>query len=76
MAFIDHEKAFDSVDISAVLNAINKHGVDECYIRILEHIYKGGTTTFKANMISNKIPNEIGDTISAKLSPACLAELL
>ena len=29
MASIDYDKASDSVDISAVLKAINKHAVDE-----------------------------------------------
>ena len=39
MAFIDYEKAFDSVRISAVMGAIRKQGIDENYVHVLEDIY-------------------------------------
>ena len=47
MAFIDYEKAFDSVQIPAVLGAIQQQGVEEVYCNILEDIYKDGTATIK-----------------------------
>ena len=45
IAFIDYEKAFDSVETSAVIKALRKQGVDEHYVRILEDIYNGSTAT-------------------------------
>ncbi|MCJ3464047.1 reverse transcriptase family protein, partial [Klebsiella pneumoniae] len=39
IAFIDYEKEFDSVDTSAVMQALRNQGVDEHYVRLLEDIY-------------------------------------
>ena len=35
MAFIDYEKAFDSVETPAVMNAVKKQGVTLKYIRMM-----------------------------------------
>ena len=79
MAFIDYEKAFDSVEISAVMQAIRRQGVDEIYIRILQDIYHDGTATIKMHRESEKIPIKKGvrqgDTISPKLFTACLEDI-
>ena len=39
MAFIDYEKAFDSVENSAVMKISRKQDVEETYVKVLEHIY-------------------------------------
>ncbi len=79
MAFINYEKAFDSVKISAVMQAIRKQGVDKPYIKVLEDIYKGSTATIKLHQESKKIPitkgKRQGDTISSKLFTVCLEEV-
>ena len=79
MAFIDYEKAFDSVQIPAVLGAIQQQGVEEVYCNILEDIYKDGTATIKLHTETDKIPIKKGvrqgDTISPKLFTACLEEI-
>ena len=79
IAFIDYEKAFDSVLTSAVLETIRKQGVEEAYCRVLEDIYKDGTATIKLHEETNKIPIKKGvrqgDTISPKLFTACLEEI-
>ena len=79
MAFIDYEKAFDSVEIPAVLRAIRNQGVEEIYCRILEDIYKDGTAAIKVHAETSKIPIKKGvrqgDTISPKLFTACLEEI-
>ena len=36
MAFIDYEKAFDSIQHRAVFEALRTHGVQEKYINILK----------------------------------------
>ncbi|WP_435325975.1 RNA-directed DNA polymerase, partial [Klebsiella pneumoniae] len=56
MAFIDYEKAFDSVQISAVMEAIRKQGIEENYVQVLEDIYNDGTATIVLHKESEKIP--------------------
>lgn len=41
MAFIDHEKAFDSVGTSAVMQALRNQGVDEHYVSISATVLAG-----------------------------------
>ena len=79
IAFIDYEKAFDSVETSAVIQALRNQGVDEHYVRILEDIYNGSTATIVLHKESSKIPIRKGvrqgDTISPMLFTACLQEV-
>ena len=79
MAFIDYEKAFDSVEISAVMRAIRKQGIDEAYVQTLEDIYNDGSATIKLHKESKKIPIKKGvrqgDTISPKLFTATLEDI-
>jgi len=44
MTFIDFEKAFDSVETTAILNALKEQGEDDAYINMLEHIYSYGVS--------------------------------
>ena len=39
MAFVDYEKAFDSIQHRAVFEALRKHGVQEKYINIIKETY-------------------------------------
>ena len=39
MAFVDYEKAFDSIQHRAVFEAVRKHGVQEKYVNIIKGIY-------------------------------------
>ena len=79
LAFIDYEKAFDSVEKSAVMRAMRNQGVEEAYVRTLDHIYEGSTATIKLHKTSDKVPIEKGvrkgDTISPKLFTAVLEEI-
>ena len=79
MAFIDYEKAFDSVQISAVMEAIRKQGIEENYVQVLEDIYNDGTATIVLHKESEKIPIRKGvrqgDTISPKLFTATLEDI-
>ena len=45
MAFIDYEKAFDSVETSASMKTLRRQEVEEIYENILEDIFKGNTAT-------------------------------
>lgn len=79
LAFIDYEKAFDSVEKSAVMEAMRNQGIEEAYVRTLDHIYEGSTATIKLHKTSDKVPIEKGvrqgDTISPKLFTAVLEEI-
>lgn len=79
MAFIDYEKAFDSVDIAAVLEALKDQGIEETYIRLLDDIYKGYTGRIILHKKSENFPIRKrvrqGDTISPKLFTAYLESL-
>ena len=79
MLFIDYEKAFDTVETSAIISALRKHGVEEPYVKVIEDIYNGSTASIRLHKMSNKISMEKGirqgDTISPKLFTACLEEI-
>jgi len=74
MAFVDYQKAFDSVDIHKVLESIKNQGV--VYVNILNYIYQNGTSFIRLHRDSNPFPLQKGvrqgDTISPKLFTACL----
>ena len=55
LAFVDYCKAFNSVEIPAVLKAIQHHGVDPIYINILKHIYQNVTSFIRIHKDSEPI---------------------
>ncbi|KAE9412630.1 hypothetical protein Angca_007102, partial [Angiostrongylus cantonensis] len=69
--FIDLEKAFDSTEIEAVLEALGSQGVPTQYIKILRELYKNCSS--KISPFYNDINVDVkrgvrrGDTISPKL---------
>ena len=71
MAFIDYEKAFDSVEASVVTKALRKQGIEEICVKILEDIYKKSTATIRLHKISERISIQKrvrqNDSISLKL---------
>ncbi len=75
MAFIDYEKAFDSVKTSAVIEALRQQGADELCIKVLEDTCRDSTATIQLHKKSRKIPIRKGvrqgKTISPKLFTAC-----
>ncbi|MCJ3109057.1 reverse transcriptase family protein, partial [Klebsiella pneumoniae] len=79
MAFIDYEKAFDSVEIPAVLEALRRQGICDSYVNTIANIYKDSTATLLLHKKSRKIPIQKGvrqgDTISPMLFTACLEEI-
>lgn len=79
LAFVDYRKAFDSVEIPAVLEAIEQHGVDQTYINILRHIYQNATSFIRLHRDSEPFKLEKGvrqgDCISPKLFTACLEQI-
>ena len=60
MAFKYYEKAFDSVETTAVMKSLKRQGVGEIYLKILKDIYKESTATIMLYKIRNKIPLQKG----------------
>ena len=80
VAFIDYEKAFDSVETSAILKALKYQGIDHKYIEILKDIYTESTVTVKTHKHTGQIKIQKGvrqgDTISPKLFTAVLEDIM
>ena len=79
MAFIDYEKAFDSIEILAVLKALKDQNVPATYIQLLQNIYDNASATIKLHEMSQPIfikrGVRQGDTISPKLFTAALENI-
>ncbi|KAG1664107.1 putative uncharacterized transposon-derived protein F52C9.6 [Nymphon striatum] len=71
-----YKKAFDSVEHQAVLNGLNAQNIPPAYIRMLDQIFRLGTSNIKFHTNTNVIRLEKrvrqGDSISPKLFTACL----
>lgn len=76
VAFVDYQKAFDSVEFNAVMRSLSEQGVNANYIKLLKEANSGCTTDITLFDTPLRIPVEKGvkqgDTISPKLFTACL----
>lgn len=81
LAFVDYEKAFDSIEWSAVTEALHNARVDSRYANLLSNIYQNATLSVKIddNVKTKKIPVNRGvrqgDTISPKLFTLALEDI-
>jgi hypothetical protein len=79
MAFVDYEKAFDSIQHSAVFDAMERHGAHEKYINIIKETYREGTAQVKTDILSRKFQIKKGvrqgDTLSPQMFIAALEEI-
>ena len=71
LLFIDFHKAFDTIELKAILDALNDCRVDFRYSRLIYNIYKNATMSVRLHEASNHIEIERemrqGDTISPKI---------
>ncbi|KAA5777386.1 hypothetical protein F3H09_32880, partial [Pseudomonas aeruginosa] len=80
LAFVDYEKAFDSVETWAVLESLQRCLVDYRYVEVLKSLYKAAKMTLR---IQDQQTNPIelhrgvrqGDVISPKLFTAALEDV-
>ena len=79
MIFVDYEKAFDSIEINAVVNALVRQNVSKKYVRTLLNINTGCSTSIRLFYNNIEIPVNRGvrqgDTISPKLFTAALEDV-
>ena len=79
VAFVDYEKAFDSVQTQAILTSLQEQGIEDVYIEILKDIYTDSSVTVHLHKESEKIRIKRGvrqgDTISPKLYTATLESI-
>ena len=78
-AFVDYEKAFDSIQTQAILTSLQEQGIEDVYIEILNEIYTDSSVTVHLHKESEKIRIKRGirqgDTISPKLFTATLESI-
>ncbi|XP_023931700.1 uncharacterized protein LOC106162426 [Lingula anatina] len=79
VAFVDYEKAFNSVETQYILASLQDLGIEDGYIDVLRDIYTDSSVTVKLHKTTNKIRIKKGvrqgDTISPKLFTAALERL-
>ena len=79
VVFVDYNKAFDSIEISDVLEALQEQGIEPVYINIFKHIYKQAKSFIRMHKDSK--PFHLGrgvrqgDTSSPKLFTICLEKV-
>ena len=80
VAFVDYEKAFDSVQPQALLTSLQDQGIEDVYIEILKDIYTDSSVTVHLNKEIEKIRIKRGvrqrDTISPKLFTGTLESII
>jgi len=47
MAFVDYEKAFDSVETNSTLNTLTGQNVHPKYVKLIHNIYSATTSTIQ-----------------------------
>ena len=79
-AFVDYEKAFDSIEFNPLFESLENQGIETAYITLLRDLYNGATSTLKLHRDSDRIKLQRGvrqgDNISPKLFTACLQDAI
>ena len=60
VAFVDYEKAFDSVQTQAILTSLQEQIIEDVYIEILKDIYTDRSMTVHLHKLTQAIHGNIG----------------
>lgn len=78
-AFVDCNKAFDSLEIWAITKSLHNSRVDSTYIKLVENIHKEATCTVNLHNKTEKIHISRGiiqgDAISTKLFSLAMEDI-
>ena len=74
-AFVEYEKAFDSIDFESLFEALRDQDVDEAYLKIMRNIYSETASVLRLYKGTKK-PNLEGETEKEIASlPNCLCNI-
>ena len=75
-AFVENEKAFNSIEFEPLFEGLKNQGVDDAYLNILRNLYSEATSVLRLHKDSQKFKlgrgARQGDNISPKLFTSCL----
>ena len=71
VAFVDYEKAFDSVQTQVILTSLQEQGIEDVYIEILKDIYTDSSLTVHLHKESEKIRIKRGVRQGTPSHPSC-----
>ena len=74
--FIDFRKAFDSVEIKAVINALKRHAIPDSYVSLVEELYTYCETEISLTDDSVRVPVKRGVKQGDVLSPTLFSATL
>ena len=79
-AFVDYEKAFNSIKFEPIFHALKNRGVDKAYLNILKHMYHKATSVICLHKASKNFRLQRGvrqgDNISPRLFTSCLQDAI
>lgn len=79
LAFVDYEKAFDTVEHWAVMQSLERCRIDQRYIQLMKGLYNSATMTVQVQASTTTIPINRGvrqgDVISPKLFTNALEDV-
>ena len=70
-AFVDYEKAFDSIEFEPLFEGLKNQGIDEAYLNILRNLYSEATSVLQLTTEKNSNLEEEPDRETTSL-PNCL----
>ena len=71
VAFVDYEKAFDSVQTQAIVTSLQEQGIEDVYIEILKDIYTDSSVTVHLHKESENIRIKRGVRQGTPSHPSC-----
>ena len=71
-AFVDNEKAIDSVEFTPHFLLLKNQGIDPTYINLLRDRYNGASSTLKLHKESDKVKLERGTRQGDNISPKAI----